>query len=432
MPELKVKMPVGGDEPTIIKHKDGGDDGGGDNSSLTAEQIAAQKADTDNQDPNVDTPEGNTSKDDSADDNSPISIEGLDEVDIDGVIHYISPEGNIVNDKGEQAYSKEEFDTMRVNSSDIDIELISRHSGIELKDGEGNPITFPNTVEGIAKREAYIQEQAYKKAQRDTLSEFFTKYPAIKDVFEHYSQKGTISDYKPATDYSKISLSKDNVGQLEQIIIDAEVKAGKSPEMARKLVEFYTANNELYEGAVSAKDYLAKQQQSERAAKEQAAIDKQNQERQKYIEIIGYDIDKNGKEIVLNVEGSIYDKVMNKGQIGEFKIPETGIHVKQDDGTIKVFKRKDILNYITLAANEEGQSQAEIDEIKHYSKLDNRLLRYLHNLTQGDMSKLVPQAKATAEAKRIRRVSAKGIETKGGQQGNTNKRNAIKLKTPVE
>lgn len=436
-PQFKVKMPVGdSDEPTYIKSKTDDDTTPNLDDNKDKDVDDKDKDDKD-EDKNIDDrdTDNDTNLDDNKDDkdtddkSDSINFDELDTVVIDEEELYINSDGNIINKEGKQIYSSDEFTQMKLNSSDIDVNLLSQKTNLTLYDEQGKPVEFENTLDGLAKRELLLTEQIQNETRKQTLLDFFKSYPTIKDVFEHYKQTGTLDNFKPVTSYKEVKLAEtDDESKLANIILEAEVKKGNSPEKAYKYIEFYKANNELYKEAVEAKEYLVKAQEIELSNKQKAQQDKERETRQKYVEFLGYDIDKDGKEIILNKEGSVYDKIVQKGQIGMFKIPESGITIKKPDGSNRVLKRKDIFNYIALAVDDEGRSQAELDEMQYLSSLDNRLMRFLNNLTGNDLSKLIPQSIADKKVKEIKRYSATGVK----RTYSSSPKKITNIKTPVD
>lgn len=387
---LKFKMPVGGDD--------------GDDSIINAPDeikkdangnpiIVDDFADTSGNDPGKD---GNNDGNDNQYD-----ITGLSEVIVDDETLYVAADGNVVDKEGNIKYDKNQFNELRSQSDVIDADLIQQHSGIELLDETGKPIKFDNTVQGIAKREALIKERFYTQGKQEAISEFFNNNPVIKDVYKHYSETGKVEGYKPKVNYASITVDENNEDQLVAIISEAELKKENSPEKIKKLIEFYKANNELYQEATDALKYLDTKQKTEDANKtklEHEATQKQIQTNREYY---GYYYDENDKPVILNNEGSIYNKVVTKGQVGNFKIPEAGIEIKNNDGTIKTYTRQDIFNYIALAADDNGYSKAMIDEMNNTKDTDKLLSRYLYNLLGGNLESLIPSTMANKEVKRV-------------------------------
>lgn len=335
----------------------------------------------------------------------PIVVEGLPTVQIDDADHFITEDGRVVDKEGKHVYSREEFDEIRANSLEVDIPLIQRYSGVELVGEDGKSIEFENTIQGIAKREAYIKEHYSKVGATQAIQSFFDANPIIKDVYQHYAEKGTLDNFKPTVNYAEVQLDKDNKEQLEKVILEAEVKKGNTEAKAKKLIDYYNADNRLFEEATDAKAFLVQKQTAEE--KDKVAVQqnarKAAEETQKKYYGIWFE---NGKEIVINNEGSLYNKVVSKGIIGDVKIPESGIKVTQPDGTIKTVTRRAIFDYIALSVDDRGNSQAELDDMKYTSNVDNRVLRFLHNLTGGDMSSLILKSIADKRIKDIPRFKS--------------------------
>jgi len=411
---IKLKVPVGNSDPdvdSIVTPIDGADD--------TPNPPASDSTDT-----SV-PPASDSTSTEVIEGFNPEEVSTLDQVVVDDVELYVF-NNQLVDKTGKPVYNEDEYAELKANSNILDVNLIQRYSGIELLDETGTPIEFENTVKGIAKREAFIKDMAEKQGRELAINELFESTPVIKDVLQYVKKNGSLEGFKPATDYSKVTLSKDNEDQLTNIIIEAELLKGNTLDKAKKYIDFYKADNQLYEEAIEAKNFIVSQKQAQEQARVQSEQESEAKRRKEIREYYGIDYDKNGKEVVVNNEGSLYNKIVSKGTVGEFVIPEVGIKVTTPDGTLKTLTRRDIFNYIALAVDENGNSQADLDEIKYMSSTDNRIKRALFNLTAGDISALIPQAIANKKIKEVKRfiTSAKpNTASKGSSTG--------ALKTPV-
>lgn len=337
--------------------------------------------------------------------------------------HIIDKDGNVILTARQAFELENQSETSDQTSEELTIENIAKLSGIELVDETGKPLQFEATSAGFAAREAKIQEMAISKGKQEALIEFFNQHEDLKDVYLYKSKNGTIDNYKPSTDLINSNLVKEETDKLEQIIIQAQIAKGDTKEKAERFVNYSKSDNKLYEDAIEAQTYLKAKQQEQ--VENKAKADRKAAE-----EYYGFTYE-GDKEVVIDNEGSLYNKIITKGKIGDFKIPETGIKVKQEDGSIKQLSKRDILNYIALSADEYGNSQAEIDFNKRINKPDEKILLYLTTLMHGDLSQLsnelAKQDKIT-KGKTIITLGKKSITTPSG--GNANK--IIRYDLPVK
>ena len=106
--------------------------------------------------------------------------------------------------------------------------------------------------------------------------------------------------------------------------------------------------------------------------------------------------------------------VVNKGIIGNVRIPIDGLTVKDNKGTAKHYDRRAIFDYIytpVAEINGELYSQAQIDEYNRLSSKDNLVSTYIHNLLGGDVSQLVEVSKRQQNATAIRTIKVKAAQS---------------------
>lgn len=305
-------------------------------------------------------------------------------------------------------------------SNDLTIDTISKLSGITLTDETGAPLVFESTPEGFAAREAKIQELAINKGKQEALIEFFSQNEDIKDLYLFKTKNGSIENYKPSSNLLDITLTKEDTNNLETIIIQAQVAKGDTLEKAQRFVNYSKSDNKLYEDAVEAQAFLKDKVTREETSKQEAL-------RKKALEYYGFTYE-DDKEVIINNEGSLYNTIVTKGKIGDFVIPTTGIKVKQDDGTIKVLSRRDVLNYVALAADENGNSQADIDFAKRLSNPTEKLLLYLTTLMHGNLSQLSNELAKQDKISKAKQV----IEITKQQPISNNSNTVIKFNLPVK
>lgn len=349
------------------------------------------------------------------------------------VEYNLDKDGNAVDKDGKVVYTADQLkdvDDNNDNTGGATIEDISKISGVQVLDEKGNPKTYENTVEGFAQREVDIKQLGYAEGINKAMAEFFTANPEFESMYKYKRTYGTLQNYSEFVDYSKVTLAKDNEQQLIDVIVKAELAKGASLERATKLANFSKADNTLLADAEDSLKFLAKVQEKDIKAAERAeqdAIAKATQDEYNYYGI-GYD--KNGKEVVLNVDGSIYDMVVNKGIIGKVMIPKDGLTIKDQSGTIKHLSRRQVFDYIYAPVAEIGgelYSQAQIDEYKRLSSKEELVSSYIRNLLGGNVSQLVEVSKRQDNANEIRTIKLKSKESARASGGGNSKKVIIPI-----
>lgn len=333
---------------------------------------------------------------------------------IDEVEYKLDENGNAITEDGSIKFTKEEIEKMSEDDDPINddyIEEISKATGIVITDDNGNPLKFEPTIEGFAKRESAVKALGEKEGFSKGFNEFLKQNPDIAALIDYKNRFGTIEGYSANNDYSKMELNDDE-NFLSDLIYKAEIQKGTSAERAKRLVEFAKVNNTLKEDATEALDWLKKNQQAEADSYQNALKAEIEKERAKEIAFYGVTYDSD-KITVHNSEGSLYDMVVKKGQIGDYIIPTEGIRIKTDNGD-KLLSREELFDYFARPAIEvDGMiySQAQYDAMTRLSNPKELALHFIMNLT-GGLDQLVNTTitkKKIEEIKRLKSVSSKTI-----------------------
>ena len=459
---VKIKLPVTGGEPNEgITPKDDGtpsidkgdkptidiegkkydlDDGG--NAIDTEGKIVKTKEEIEkppsDKDDNKDDNKDDTASDDTGDKKPDEKEDDAEIVMIDEKEYKLNEKGDAINDDGSVFMSKEDMDKLERSGEDnegeegesdstsLSIDEIEKLSGIEVYDDKGQKIQYENTLEGIAKREADIKTQFLNAGKSEALREFLESNPDIYRMASYKDKHGTLEGYKERTDYSKIVIDKDNKQQLSDIILEAEMAKGNSLERAKKILKYIEADENLYEEAKDAQNFLTDVQNKEIEREREAERSKIKSQQEKLENFYGFTFDEKGKETPLNIEGSVYDMIINKGKVDDFTIPTDGIKVKTGDGKVKHYSRKDILHYIA-SVSEGGMSQAQIDEQKRLSNKNKLLKQYIYNLTGGDVSSIVRSEQNRQNVKRVKQRLKTSSKQKGSHTSNAHSTKRVKL-----
>ena len=341
----------------------------------------------------------------------------------------INKDGNLVDDKGEVLLTKDKLSSSSDEGIDddiINISDISALSGIKLLDEEGKEITYESNVEGLAKREVDIKRLGYQEGQQKAIETFFAEYPEFGSMFRYMKTYGNLDNYSNFVDFSKVTLDSNNEGQLIDVITKAEIAKGSTPERAARIAAFAKADNTLYPDAQECLDYLANTQKSHHEAADREAAKSEAkliEDEQNY-----YGVTVENKKIKpLNVKGSIYDKVVVEGKVGEFIIPKDGIRIKGKNNTTVNASREDLFNYIYVPVAEiNGQllSQAQVDQYNKLNNTDELLKSFILNFTGGNLDSLIT---AKAKSDNVKKIKLAGSKTTTKSVSKTGSNVIIKL-----
>lgn len=351
-------------------------------------------------------------------------------VDIDGQEYKLDKDGNALDAEGNIFKSKEEMDKMEAASDegggddeDVTLDDLEKLSGIKVDGIESKDFTLDN----LAKREKAIKESTEEEAKNTAVQEFFDSNPDLYKAYMYKAQKGSLDGFSNTPYYQSIELDESNEDQLYNMVVEAEVKKGSTPERAKKIANYFKENNELKDAGKESHDFLVDKEKKEFQSFEDKQKQQQKQQIDQEINFYGTYFDENGKEVVVEKEGSVYDKIVNKGQFGNYTIPETGVEINTEKGTKKL-SRKDIFDYISKPVKD-GLTQAQLDEYNNIKDTDTLLQRYINNLVGNDMNKFVERKALENKSKKIksRLVST---NSKNKKQGGAKK--SGKIVTPVK
>lgn len=335
-------------------------------------------------------------------------------LEIEGVenTYNLDAQGNVLNPDGTILYTAAELETLSADDSNqpSQLESIVALSGVKVLNSDGSEKVYEDTIEGFAQREVDIKQLGYNEGLSKAMDVFFKNNPELKSMYDYKRVNGSLDNYNNFIDYSKIQLDPNNEQQLIDMIVSAEMAKGTSKERATRIANLSKIDNTLLVDAQESQKLLVSSQEEAVKAAEKREAEYLQSEIEKEQKIYGIAYDEKGNEKVLNIEGSIYDMVVTKGTVGKIIIPKDGITVKQPDGTVKQFSRREIFDYIYVPKVEidgELYTQAQVDEYKRTLKTDELVATYIRNLLGGDVQSLVRTAALDAKANEVRKVVVK-------------------------
>lgn len=345
----------------------------------------------------------------------------------DGDIEYdLDADGNAVKD-GEIVYTKAQLDEFAAETQEetIDVSAISAISGLTPINADGTPKQYEMTVEGLAQRDADIAELAKRQAESEAINNFFRTNPDIYQAALYKQTYGSLEGFANHVDWTTMTLEDKSDDQLEVVIRSAEKRKGTSDAQIERIIRFSKADKVLAETAKESLDYLANAQRREI----EAANARQEAEYQAAQEALdktyGITYDENGKAKVLNVPDSLYDKIVNKGTIGGFAIPTTGVK-RIVNGKEQILSRKDIVKYLTapvVEVNGDFYTQAQKDVFDMLADNETFAMVALRNLLGADISQLAAASIRQEAVRRLNITSSSKPKVKVSTQGGGTKVN---------
>jgi len=343
-------------------------------------------------------------------------------VDAEGVsTDYIyDAEGNATKDNVivYTAAQLKEFENDSPNPDATDLtdihQSISEVSGIELLDENNKPVVFKEGLEGLAEREVLVKDTFYNKGKQEAISELFQQHPDIYEMYQFKATHGSLENFTKTVDYNNLVLDDNATSQdLKGILYDYYTALGNTKELTERLINMSEKDETLRVDALKGLDELKVIQQnkdSQRAAAvRQQEIDATTQFENTY----GVTTNSRGEVINKNIKGSIYDKVVVEGKIGNIMIPKDGLIVIDDNNKKQRITRNQIFSYFhTPIKGNDGQyySQAQLDESKRISDTDSFLIQGIKNLAGNDLSsleKVMQNVIRLKDAKKIINISSK-------------------------
>lgn len=379
-------------------------------------------------------PEGNDKNEDND------KTEEVEYVEIDGKQYVLDKDGNALENNN-IVYTKEQLDGMSEDNDDnnnqepsVTVKDISDRSGIVITDNNGNAIDYDMSVEGLAKREIDIYNKGVKDAESQAVNNFLKANPDILDVVNYKLTYGTIEGYTSGFDYSKVQLDKNNKNQLKDIIIKSEVAKGNSVERATRIANLIEADNTLETEAEEALNYLKNQQQQKAEANIRAAQEEQLRAIEEQNKFYGVGVDAKGNVVDLNIEGSIYDIVVKKGDIQGLHIPEAGVKIKTSKGD-RIVSRQELYNYIANPVKQiDGYwyTQAQLDDMARMNNPEYMVFNYIRNLMEDDISQLIKKEINKDKVLTIRRLSSKNNKSAGTKRRTNGGLGEDKIVLPIK
>lgn len=323
----------------------------------------------------------------------------------EGDVEYdIDEEGNAVKD-GKVVYTKAQLDEFAKNETkEVTVEDIAAISGLSPLNADGTPKQYEMTVESLAQRDADIAELARAQATNEAINQFFKLNPDIYQAALYKQTYGSLEGFANHVDWITMTLDGKSENQLEAIIRSAEKRKGSSDAQIERIVKFSKADKVLEDVAKESLEYLAAAQKQEITTAKERMDAEEAEAEAKLDRAYGVRYDEHGKAEVLNIEGSIYDQIVNKGTIGGLVIPTAGIK-RTVNGKEEILTRKELVRYITepvVESNGQYFTQAQADVFKMLADDGMFAAIAIRNFLGADVNQL---AEATIRTGAVRRLN---------------------------
>lgn len=349
-------------------------------------------------------------------DNPSKNVDTIKKVTIDsgdGEVEYeLDVDGNATLN-GEIVFTKQQLDDASIDTgSQIDLDnihtLISEISGLELTDSEGKVIEFESGIEGLAQREVLIKNIFYEKGLKDATSKLLSENQDIAEMYEYKRKHGSLDGYVKQVDYSTYSVTDETSEiELKSIYKEYLLSIGNDTKTADKLIKLSEQDETLKVDAIEALEKLKESNNTRLKLEKEKEEQEEREAIEKYENYYGVTYTKDNKLIDKNVQGSIYDKLVKSGKIGNIAIPQEGLIVTKEDGTKSRISRLELFNYFYKPVKEVNgtyYTQSQIDENNRLSNTDEYLIQGIRNLTKNDISSLEKNMKNIINLKDAKKV----------------------------
>jgi hypothetical protein len=347
------------------------------------------------------------------------------------ITYKLDKDGNALNSDGSIFKTKSErstLDEVPVTSDDeLSIEELQKLTGVTPMDNNGVPLVYENTKEGLTKYTldtATILGEQYAKDEQNKLIQ---AYPILQDVINHLViNNGNLEGFNKQTSYDSIVLDKNNKDQLGYIIIEERLAKGDSKEQANTYLNYLTADNKLFEGAIAAKDYLVGKE-TELRTRQQKQLD----------DIRLRDLDTE-KQYWLSVKAKLDSGKLNIGN-KTYTIPKTIKIIENGKPVMK--SSNDYMDYIskpliynidgvnnTMTHNQYDLYMEKINLVKTGQNIDNDMFDSYRRFTKGDLTQFIEEQILNSEVKKIRVLKS---QTSNSARPNVNT-NTGKILLPVK
>ena len=337
-----------------------------------------------------------------------------EQAEIDGVVYKIDKIGNALDDQGNIKFTKEQLDAMTEapEAGELKVTDLIKSTAIPIYDSEGNEVSYEDNEKGLINYVTDVRETSLQEGALQFQSALVNKFPIIQDIVTHLELHGSLKDFTETPDYSKVTISKENIGQQESVVTQARILRGDTPQKAAEYVQYLKDAKRLEEEATTELSFLNTHYNEQRTKNDQQLAAQRQAEQKANDEYWGVSI-KNNELHPINKVGSVYDTI-TKGtvQIGNdtFTIPEKIKYTR--DGQVKFATRQEFFNYVYVPMKvNTPDGPLTMSAYDYDLAMQNQSRTVAHDVmdafkvfTGGDISQIIKQAIKENEVGRIRKL----------------------------
>ncbi len=353
-----------------------------------------------------------------------------EQAEIDGVVYKIDKLGNALDEQGNVKFTKEQLDKMEEETptGELKVADVIKSTAIPIYDSEGNEVVYDDTEKGLINYVTDVRETSLQEGALQFQAALVNKFPIIQDIVTHLELYGSLKDFTETPDYSKVTISKDNIGQQESVVTQARILRGDTPQKAAEYVQYLKDGKRLEEEATTELSFLNNHYNEQRAKKDEALATQRLAEQKAQDEYWGVSI-KNNELHPINKVGSVYDTII-KGtvKIGDdtFTIPEKIKYTR--DGQVRFATRQEFFNYVYAPIKvNTPDGPVTMSAYDYDLAMQNQSRTVAHDVmdafkvfTGGDFSQIIKQAIKENEVVRLRKLkSNSSTEDKSGHKTET-------------
>ena len=329
-----------------------------------------------------------------------------------GAKEYILDENGNATLNGNIVFTKEQLEESSSNNEEVIDEnihkLISDVSGIDLVDEEGKVIEFKAGIEGLAQREVLIKNKFYEQGLQEATTRFFQENPEVYEMYSYKQKHGSLEGYVKQVDYSEYSITEEtSTEELKSILREQLIAQGNDIKTAEKLIRLSEQDETLRIDALEALEKLKESNNTRLAKIKEQEQQEEREAIERYENYYGVTYTKDNKLVDKGVKGSVYDKLVKEGKVGNIFIPQEGLIVTKPDGAKTKISRMDLFNYFYKPVVEQNgtyYTQSQIDENNRLKDTDNYLIQGIRNITGGDISSLEKTMQNIIRVKDARKI----------------------------
>ena len=275
--------------------------------------------------------------------------------------------------EGDEGGENNEGDEGGENQED-DLPLITEIQekvGLSFADAKGNPMEFPDTVDGIAEYVNLAVETAKETAKKEVETDFLGTLPQdVKDYYNHRLAGNDMDSFfeNPLKDIHNVTLDKEDTDTAKRIVKMRLGMSGYDEVRIGKMIKSMEAADILYDTAVE--DLSALQ--------EHAKAEKEINDRKVRESAI-----RNEEKAAADLKA--INDIIEKGKISNIEIP--------------LQERKAFKEYITVVNPKTGMTQYQEDTENNFDVLMRDA--YL-TFKKGDLKNIVVREVGKAQVKTLR------------------------------